>query len=213
MTVGVEDERVVSSVADHGVGIPAAAQARIFERFYKVDRARVRGEAGGTGLGLAIARHIIERHGGTIWVEFGRRGRLDLQFALPLARTPDEAEHEAEQPMDDLHVATLNIRNLADRWQERLPLLLADMAALQPDILALQEVDLPDAAGPADRGGRGGPLRGLSGPGPAGPSTATACWSASRWSPTDVDRLDLGLHRSALRVSVSFPEARRCWWW
>lgn len=45
--------------------------------------------------------------------------------------------------MDRLHVATLNIRNLADRWPERLPLLLADMAALQPDPLALQEVVYP----------------------------------------------------------------------
>jgi hypothetical protein len=42
--------------------------------------------------------------------------------------------------MDRLHVATLNILNLADRWFERLPLLLADMAALQPDLLGLQEV-------------------------------------------------------------------------
>ena len=42
--------------------------------------------------------------------------------------------------MDRLHVATLNILNLADRWPERLPLLLADMAALQPDLLGLQEV-------------------------------------------------------------------------
>ena len=42
--------------------------------------------------------------------------------------------------MDRLHVGTLNIRNLADRWDERLPLILADMAALQPDVLGLQEV-------------------------------------------------------------------------
>ena len=42
--------------------------------------------------------------------------------------------------MDRLHVATLNIRNIADRWSERLPLLLTDMAALQPDLLGLQEV-------------------------------------------------------------------------
>lgn len=45
--------------------------------------------------------------------------------------------------MDRMHVATLNIRNLADRWPERLPLLLADMAALQPDLLGLQEVVYP----------------------------------------------------------------------
>ena len=45
--------------------------------------------------------------------------------------------------MDRLLVATMNIRNLADRWEERLPLLLADMAALQPDLLALNEVVYP----------------------------------------------------------------------
>ena len=65
--------------------------------------------------------------------------------------------------MDRLHVATLNIRNLADRWPERLPLLLADMAALQPDVLGAPGGRLPDAAGPPDRGGRGGPLRRVRG--------------------------------------------------
>jgi two-component system phosphate regulon sensor histidine kinase PhoR len=74
-------------VADHGVGIPVAAQARIFERFYKVDRARVRGETAGTGLGLAIARHIVDRHGGTIWVESVEGVGSTFRFALPLAGT------------------------------------------------------------------------------------------------------------------------------
>ena len=73
------------SIADHGVGIPAVAQPRIFERFYKVDRARVRGETGGTGLGLAIARHIIEQHGGRIWVESRRGAGSTFSFALPSA--------------------------------------------------------------------------------------------------------------------------------
>src|SRR6185503_7547425 len=87
VTVTVEDGRVVSAIADHGVGIPRAAQARIFERFYKVDRARVRGETGGTGLGLAIARHVIEGHGGTIWVESTEGVGSTFRFALPIADT------------------------------------------------------------------------------------------------------------------------------
>jgi two-component system phosphate regulon sensor histidine kinase PhoR len=78
---------VVSSVADRGVGIPRAAQARIFERFYKVDRARVRGEAGGTGLGLAIARHIVDQHGGTIWVESVEGAGSTFSFGIPIADT------------------------------------------------------------------------------------------------------------------------------
>jgi len=87
VTVGVQDGRVVSSVADYGVGIPRAAQARIFERFYKVDRARVRGEAGGTGLGLAIARHIIDQHGGTISVESVEGSGSTFSFSIPIADT------------------------------------------------------------------------------------------------------------------------------
>ena len=88
VTVGHETGLVVTSVADHGVGIPRVAQARIFERFYKVDRARVRGEAGGTGLGLAIARHIIEQHGGTIWVESTEGVGSTFSFALPISADP-----------------------------------------------------------------------------------------------------------------------------
>ena len=65
------------TVADDGIGIPAAHQARIFERFYKVDRSRARVEQpgegieprGGSGLGLAIVRHLAEAHGGTVGVE------------------------------------------------------------------------------------------------------------------------------------------------
>jgi signal transduction histidine kinase len=85
VTVVAVGTEVVSSVADHGVGIPAAAQARIFERFYKVDRARVRGETGGTGLGLAIARHIVEQHGGTIRVESVEGEGSVFLFSLPVA--------------------------------------------------------------------------------------------------------------------------------
>jgi two-component system, OmpR family, phosphate regulon sensor histidine kinase PhoR len=81
----VHEDSVVTSVQDHGVGIPRAARERIFERFYKVDRARQRGEVGGTGLGLAIARHVIEQHDGRIWVDSSEGLGSTFSFALPIA--------------------------------------------------------------------------------------------------------------------------------
>jgi two-component system phosphate regulon sensor histidine kinase PhoR len=77
---------VVTAVEDHGIGVPAGARDRIFERFYKVDRARLRAEAGGgTGLGLAIARHVVEQHGGRIWVESEEGAGATFSFALPIS--------------------------------------------------------------------------------------------------------------------------------
>lgn len=63
-----EDGHAVLTVSDDGIGIPLEAQSRVFERFYRVDRARTR-DTGGTGLGLAIVKHIAELHGGTVTVE------------------------------------------------------------------------------------------------------------------------------------------------
>jgi two-component system, OmpR family, phosphate regulon sensor histidine kinase PhoR len=78
-------DEVVTSVEDHGVGIPRAARDRVFERFYKIDRARLRPEVGGgTGLGLAIARHVIEQHGGRIWVQSEEGRGSTFSFALPV---------------------------------------------------------------------------------------------------------------------------------
>ena len=77
-----DDGEVVVSVADQGIGIPKADQGRIFERFYKVDRARVRG--GGTGLGLSIARNVLQQHGGRIWVESEEGVGSTFSFALPI---------------------------------------------------------------------------------------------------------------------------------
>ena len=68
------------SVIDQGVGIPARDMERIFERFYRVDRARSR-LTGGTGLGLSIVRHVAVNHSGSVRVESRRRGRLGLHPA------------------------------------------------------------------------------------------------------------------------------------
>ena len=73
-------------VRDHGAGIPLEHQERLFERFYRVDKARSR-ESGGTGLGLAIARHIVEAHRGRIWVESELGQGSSFVFALPCLAT------------------------------------------------------------------------------------------------------------------------------
>jgi two-component system phosphate regulon sensor histidine kinase PhoR len=77
----VEDD-IRLCVSDTGPGVPRDERARIFERFYKHDRARSKG---GTGLGLAIARHIVEGHGGRIWVEGAPGEGARFYFTLPKA--------------------------------------------------------------------------------------------------------------------------------
>jgi two-component system, OmpR family, sensor histidine kinase SenX3 len=68
VSVVADDTAVRLRVADNGAGIPTRDLGRIFERFYRVDRARSR-ETGGTGLGLAIVKHVAENHGGGVTVE------------------------------------------------------------------------------------------------------------------------------------------------
>ncbi len=70
-------------VADDGPGIPAEARERVFERFYRVDKARSR-DAGGTGLGLAIVKHIVQSHGGKVWVESEPGQGARFYFTLPV---------------------------------------------------------------------------------------------------------------------------------
>ncbi|MGB7873397.1 MAG: ATP-binding protein [Anaerolineales bacterium] len=67
-------------VCDSGVGIPADDVPRIFERFYRVDKART---GGGTGLGLSISKHLVESHGGQIWAESIEREGSTFYFTLP----------------------------------------------------------------------------------------------------------------------------------
>ncbi len=79
------DDSVVLTIADDGPGIPSAEQARIFERFTRLDDARTR-ETGGTGLGLAITHDVVSAHGGTITLENAPGARFTLTF--PLDNTP-----------------------------------------------------------------------------------------------------------------------------
>ncbi len=76
------------AVADTGAGIPARDRARVFERFYKADRARA---SSGIGLGLAIAKHTVEAHGGRIWLESAEGGGSTFFVSLPLAPAGDPA--------------------------------------------------------------------------------------------------------------------------
>jgi two-component system phosphate regulon sensor histidine kinase PhoR len=74
-------------VADTGAGIPEEDLPRIFERFYKVDKARSgsREREVGTGLGLAIAKHIVQAHGGQIWATSRVGQGATFSFTLPSA--------------------------------------------------------------------------------------------------------------------------------
>jgi two-component system phosphate regulon sensor histidine kinase PhoR len=87
VSLDVEDEAALLSVRDTGIGIPTRDQDRIFERFYRVDRARSR-ETGGTGLGLSIVKHVAENHGGTVEVEseLGTGSRFVVR--IPLVAAP-----------------------------------------------------------------------------------------------------------------------------
>ena len=77
-----DGDHIVFFVRDTGVGIAGKDLNRIFERFYKADRARA---GGGTGLGLSIARHMIESHGGYIWAESEEQVGSTFYFTLPIA--------------------------------------------------------------------------------------------------------------------------------
>jgi two-component system phosphate regulon sensor histidine kinase PhoR len=87
VSVAVNGREATITVSDTGVGIPLAEQERIFERFYRVDAARSR-EAGGTGLGLSIAKHIVEAHGGRLWVESEVGHGSKFSFSISLANQP-----------------------------------------------------------------------------------------------------------------------------
>ena len=89
ISAGQAGDRVWMEVSDNGIGIPEEDRSRIFERFYRVDKARSR-ESGGTGLGLSIAREIVERHRGTIGLVDRPGPGLTVRVELPVEGPPHE---------------------------------------------------------------------------------------------------------------------------
>lgn len=84
----VDAENVITSVADHGVGIPPLLRDRVFDPFFQVDGSSTR-QSGGSGLGLAIVKGIVEAHHGAIWVEpMPERGSV-FRFTLPIVKEGD----------------------------------------------------------------------------------------------------------------------------
>jgi two-component system sensor histidine kinase SenX3 len=100
----VVDDRIAFVVRDHGIGIPTRDLERIWERFYRVDRARSR-DTGGTGLGLAIVRHVAQAHGGEVTVQSREGEGSTFTLYIPVAN--GSARGIAETTTTE------------DRWQTR----------------------------------------------------------------------------------------------
>jgi two-component system sensor histidine kinase VicK len=84
-----KDEQIIVSISDQGVGIPKENIGKIFDRFYRVDKARTR-KLGGTGLGLAIAKEMVNAHGGAIWATSEEGKGTKISFSLPYERSEED---------------------------------------------------------------------------------------------------------------------------
>lgn len=80
ITATAGSDSITVRISDTGIGIPKEELPHVFERFYKVDKAR---SGGGTGLGLAIVKHIVQAHGGTVWAESEKGKGSTFSFTLP----------------------------------------------------------------------------------------------------------------------------------
>ena len=93
---------VVVSISDSGVGIPREEWNRVFDKFYQIRRES--NSSTGSGLGLSIAKHIVEAHNGTIWVEASSPRGTTLTFAFPQERAPAEGWPGMADSMKDIAV-------------------------------------------------------------------------------------------------------------
>jgi len=87
VSAGALEETVWMEVSDDGIGIPEKDRERIFDRFYRVDKARSR-ESGGTGLGLSIAREIVQQHNGNIALVPHEGKGTTIRLTLPISTEP-----------------------------------------------------------------------------------------------------------------------------
>ncbi|MEH7096441.1 cell wall metabolism sensor histidine kinase WalK [Neobacillus vireti] len=84
-----KEDKIIVSVSDQGVGIPKENIGKIFDQFYRVDKARTR-KLGGTGLGLAIAQEMVKAHGGSIWATSEEGKGTKISFSLPYERSEED---------------------------------------------------------------------------------------------------------------------------
>jgi signal transduction histidine kinase/CheY-like chemotaxis protein len=153
----VEPPEVLMSVADTGPGIAAADQAKLFEPFSQVDASPTR-KTGGTGLGLSICRHLVELHGGTIWVESQPGMGSAFFFTLPL-HPPAETVSGEPEPAAPLVLAVDDDPAVLARYRELFQGLgfrfhgvahtdgLAELAAATPADLIVIDPMLPGYGG------------------------------------------------------------------